>query len=156
MTRSEIHDHFARRFMTGRSEKVTPEDLERVEKQLKAKLPQSYREFVLEHGSRAAERLHDWLREWDCMDDAIHYFHPPETAVEQTEEWRELKLPENLFAFGSDLLGNLFCVEITGPKEPRRDESAVWFFDHDFQECHELAETFDGWLFAYLDVGVEE
>jgi hypothetical protein len=59
-------------------------------------------------------------------------------------------MPDDLIAFGNDSSGNLFCFKRHMPQAVRQDDLPVWFFDHDFVDVSQVAESFDGWLLSYL------
>lgn len=125
-------------------DKVTLVDLEGVEVSLSARLPQDYKLAVVEFGlPRPTIALLDAIcdRELDLND--VSDFFGPDEIVERTNEWRDLGLPEELVAFASDCMGNLFCF----PAEPESDEAwPVFHWNHDYSEADIVASAFSDWI----------
>ena len=129
---------------------ISSNDLDRVERQLQTRLPSDYKDALLEFGlPRPTIELLDAIcdRQLDLRD--VSDFLGPNEIVEVTGEWRDLGLPEELFAFATDCMGNLFCFA----SDP--DENAVqpvFFWEHDSKEVDTVASSFSGWIDDYCRV----
>lgn len=108
------------------------------------RLPADYRSAVLQLGlPRPTIALLDAIvdQELDLRD--VSDFLSPAEVVSVTEDWRALGLPEELVAFATDCMGNLFCFPTaadTGGPVP------VLFFDHDARTVEVIAPSFIIWI----------
>lgn len=68
--------------------------------------------------------------------------------ISSTEAWREMGLPDDMIAFASDCMGNLFAFDGV----PLNSNSGVWFFDHETGETALVAPSFKDWIQQYLDL----
>lgn len=84
---------------------------------------------------------------WDVM-----LFHTPSECVEATETYRSAGMSDRLIAFATDSAGNMFCFDEGDLLDGRPDDAPVWFFDHDFNEDEQLAESFDAWMSSYFSL----
>jgi hypothetical protein len=126
---------------------VGASDLEDLERRLETQLPLDYRDAILQFGlPRPTIELLDAIcdRELDLSD--VSDFLDPKEIVQVTEEWRELGLPEELFAFATDCMGNLFCFP-TDTNSGR--EQPVFFWDHDSKQVETVASSFTRWIEDY-------
>lgn len=125
---------------------ITQARLEAAELQLGVRLPDDYRIEVLRFGllSPTIDLLNTIVdREIDMPD--LSDMLAPEDVVEITRAWRTMGLPTHLFAFATDCGGNLFCFGDDG-------NEAVFFFDHDFGDVREIAQSFTRWIHAFCDL----
>jgi hypothetical protein len=131
-------------------EAVSENDLERAEGRLQTHLPADYRSAVLRFGLPSPTiALLDAIvdRELDLRD--VSDFLNPEDMVTVTEGWRDLGLPEELVAFATDCMGNLFCF----PTEADTSGGApVFFFDHDNRAVEVIAPSFAHWIGQFCGV----
>lgn len=130
-------------------EPVSDEGLAAVEARFDFAFPTDYREAVLRFGlvSPTIELLDAIVdRELDMAD--LSELLDPAEMVKSTEAWREMGLPENMVAFGSDCMGNLFCFRTDGGP-------AIFFFDHDFETTRELAPSFALWIEGYCAIAAQ-
>lgn len=125
-------------------EPVSKGELERAEYRLDMRLPADYRTAVLQVGlPRLTIALLDAIvdRELNLKD--VSDFLNPAEIVSVTEDWRDLGLPEELVAFATDCMGNLFCfssiVEADG-------SVPVFYFDHDGRSVDVAAPSFTAWI----------
>ena len=110
------------------------------------RFPGTYRNAVLEVG---LPRLTTDL--WEAIDEAdanlahLGDFFTPTEAVERTQAWTKLGMPEDLIAFAADSGGNLFAFSRIGG-------DAVWLFHHEFGSVDQLAPSFEVWLASYCSL----
>ncbi|MBB4100480.1 SMI1/KNR4 family protein [Sphingomonas kyeonggiensis] len=129
---------------------VSEIELESAEGCLDTRLPADYRTAVREVGlPRPTTALLDAIvdRELDLRD--VSEFLSPVEIVSITEDWRDLGLPEELIAFATDCMGNLFCFPATvgaGALAP------VVFFDHDSRTVDVIAPSFTRWIEEFCRV----
>jgi hypothetical protein len=152
MTRTETHQHFVSRFCADGADPIAREDLDRAEDRLGILFPSAYREFVLTRGAAHSHTLLGLIvdAEADLWD--VTSFHKPSECVEATETYRSAGMSARLVAFASDSAGNVFCFDERELFNARLDDATVWFFDHDFNEDKQLAESFDAWLSSYFSL----
>ena len=129
---------------------ISLDDVQSLERRLQTQLPSDYKDAILEFGlPRPTIELLDAIcdRQLDLRD--VSEFLGPDEIVEETREWRDLGLPEELFAFAKDCMGNLFCF----PSDPNGDAvRPVFFWDHDSKEVDTVASSFSGWIDDYCRV----
>lgn len=129
---------------------VSDGELESAEGRLNVRLPAEYRSAVLQLGlPRPTIALLDAIvdQELDLRD--VNDFLSPAELVSVTEDWRDLGLPEELVAFATDCMGNLFCfptvADAGGP-------APVFFFDHDARTLEVIAPSFIKWIEEFCAV----
>ena len=129
---------------------VSKGELDSAEGRLDTRLPADYRTAVLQVGlPRPTIALLDAIvdRELDLKD--VSEFLSPAEIVSVTEDWRDLGLPEQLVAFATDSMGNLFCFPTavnTAKQVP------VFFFDHDARTMDVIAPSFTQWIEVFCGV----
>lgn len=129
---------------------VSEEELEGAERRLLTRLPADYRNAVLEFGlPQPTIELLDAIvdRELDLRD--VSDFLNPAEMVTVSEDWRDLGLPEELVAFATDCMGNLFCFL---DEADASGERPVFFFDHDSKEVEVIATSFSHWIDHFCGV----
>jgi hypothetical protein len=132
---------------------ISIERLQNVEKQFDFQYPADYRNAVLQFGlPRPTLALLDAIVERDISVHCVSDFLNPEDAVEQTIGWREIGLPHSFVAFASDEAGNLFCFDTAELFSQNTDRSAVWFYDHDFNEAEVVSPSFTAWIEVYSNI----
>lgn len=131
-------------------EPVSESELENAEGRLEARLPADYRTAILQLGlPRPTIELLEAIvdRELDLRD--VSEFLSPAEMVSVTEDWRDLGLPEELIAFATDCMGNLFCF----PEEADAGGAVpVIFFDHDDRTVNLIAPSFIRWIDEFCGV----
>lgn len=129
---------------------VTEADLRIVEQRLDIRLPNDYRRAVLRAGlPRPTLALLNTIvnRELDLRD--VSGFLNPSEIASVTEDWRGLGLHEELVAFATDCMGNLFCFRNANDG---KEAVPVFFFDHDIQTVDAIAPSFDQWIDEFCRV----
>lgn len=134
-------------------EVISIERLQNAEKRFGFHYPADYRDAVLQFGlPRPSLALLETIVERDISLYCVSDFLSPEEAVEQTADWHEIGLPNSLVAFATDESGNLFCFDTAELSSEDTDRSAVWFFDHDFNEAEVVSPSFTAWIEAYSNI----
>ena len=132
------------------SEVVSEEELKGVEARLQTQLPTDYTSEILQFGlPRPNIELLNTIvdRQLDLRD--VSDFLNPAEMISETEQWRDIGLPEELVAFASDCMGNLFCF----PDAAANDGKApVFFFDHDDQSVETGAPSFARWIEDFCSI----
>jgi len=128
-------------------EPVVKEDLEGAERLLKTRLPTAYRNAILELGlPRPTIELLDAICDRDLDLYSLGDFLGPTEIAEVTGGWRDLGLPEELVAFATDGMGNLFCFPTS---LEATEDLPVFLWDHDSKEVESVASSFSGWIEDY-------
>ena len=132
---------------------VSVEQLQQVEREFGFHYPADYRNAVLRFGlPRPTLALLNAIVERDISLHCVSDFFSPGEAIEQTVGWREIGLSDGLVAFASDESGNLFCFDTAELSSEDMDRSAVWFYDHDFNEAEVVSYSFTAWIEAYSKI----
>lgn len=132
---------------------VIEADLRSLERCLGIRLPEDYRQAILEVGlPRPNISLLDTIVERQLDMHSLSELFSPTEIVEETLGWRELGMPVSLIAFASDGSGNKFCFDAVALKNGSPEGSAVWFYDHDFGTIDRVAQSFASWIDAYCRV----
>jgi hypothetical protein len=124
---------------------VSDEGLRTVEARFGFAFPADYREAVLGFGLVAPTiALLDAIVDGKIDMADLSQLLDPAQMIASTEAWRDMGLPGEMVAFGSDCMGNLFCFS-ADPGETGR----VFFFDHDFGSIGPVAPSFTRWIEAF-------
>lgn len=119
---------------------VSEEAIKAVEARFAFAFPADYRQAVLCVGL-----VSPTIALLDAIDDGeldmadLSELLDPAGMMSHTEDWRNMGLPEDMVAFASDWMGNLFCFRTDGG-------SAIVFFDHDLGTTEEIAPSFTAWI----------
>ncbi len=147
--RESLHSRFARTFHIGDDpQRATDTELDAIESALHTTLPVSYRAFATSHGTVYTPDILDAVAELDHPD--VQNFASAPDVITDTKAYWGAGMPDNIVAFASDCMGNMFAFE-RGFRETRPDDLPVLFFDHDFVEVAPVAESFDALLMWFLD-----
>ena len=150
MNRDNVQAEFISRFGRESSkESVSDEEIHEYSNELQTTLPESYVSFTKKYGSVVCDGMLESIVKleihlWDVMK-----IESPKEAKESTKVFWSGGMSTDYVAFGSDSMGNAFCFEKTKEK---KDDSAVYLFDHDFDEMEKLTDGFDLWLSKYLEL----
>ena len=68
----------------------------------------------------------------------------------ETSAYWQAGMPDNVVAFASDCMGNLFAFS-RDLHDVAPDDAPVLFFDHDFMTVETVADSFDAFLSWFLD-----
>lgn len=129
---------------------VSGAEFEHAEVRLQMRLPTHYRNAVLQLGlPRPTVELLDAIVERELDLRGVSEFLNPADIVSVTESWRDLGLPEELVAFATDCMGNLFCFPT---KADDSGEMPVFFFDHDERTVDVIAPSFTRWIEEFCGV----
>ena len=132
---------------------VSEADLRSVEHRFAVRLPDDYRQAVLETGlPQTTIELLDAIVDRDSDLHSLGDFFTPAEIIEETITWREIGMPLQLIAIASDVSGNKFCFD---ENRLRNDEAAgggIWFFDHDFGTVDQIASSFAAWIDAFCEL----
>ena len=132
---------------------VLEQDLRLVEQRFLVRLPDGYRQAVLHFGLPQGIKfaLLTAIVERELDLDSLGDLYSPAEIIQETLDWREIGMPEQLIAFANDGCGNKFCFDVTQLRNGSA-EQAIWFFDHDFGTLDEIAPSFEAWINALCDV----
>jgi SMI1 / KNR4 family (SUKH-1) len=129
---------------------VSEKELQRAEASLRTLLPTDYRSAVLQFGlPRPSIELLDAIADRELDLSGVSDFLGPAEMVSVTQDWRDLGLAEELIAFATDCMGNLFCF----PEADAADGGGpVFFFDHDSRTVDVVAPSFTRWIDEFCGV----
>ena len=134
-------------------DRVTEDELRAVEEHFDVRLPNDYRQSVLETGlPRPTIALLDAIVAGDVDLADASDFHSPTEMIQGTEDSHSVGLPQHLIAFADDCMGNMFCFDIERLRSNAPDAASIWFYDHDFGTVDQIAPNFDTWIAAFCDV----
>ena len=154
MDRTETQTLFVNRFHIGSDPvPVAKVDLEELEKKLDTKLPKSFIQFLTTFGPIYCPKMLGTIvdRELDLWD--VNNIYEAKESIESTEAYWSGGMPTDYVVFGNDCMGNAFCFK---KMKETMDDSAVFFFDHDYVTVDQLADSFDSWLEKYLNLLPDE
>ena len=127
---------------------VTKDELDSAQAKLAVVLPEEYLRAVLQVGLPSATiALLNSIVENDMNIHDIAEFFTPEEMVDRTVTWKTMGLPEQMTAFASDGMGNLFVFV-----HADEHDGAIGICDHDNAEVKILATSFDAWIAMYESV----
>ena len=129
---------------------VKATDLAQVERTFGVSLPSDYMEQVTSVGLPWPPHLLSAICECDADLNDLSQLCTPEEIVAETRGWHQIGLPDNLLVVGRDSMGSKFCFDMDELQGGRKSFAAVYFWDHDFNETTEVAESFAAWIAQYL------
>lgn len=159
MLREQIHSRFVERFSAPRLNPVpfvTADELSRIEEELKTTFPAAYFVFVIQHGPVFTPSLLDMVTGGDAEQPPegasfdVQEFLEPNQIIETHRLYSSGGMEDWLIPIAMDCMGNVFGFK-REKCHMRPDDRPVFFFDHDFCEIHQEAESFDGWIASFLE-----
>lgn len=151
MKRTDLYYRFARQFALDRMEPLGPCDdasINRIEDALETILPCSYREFLTRCGPLFVPHLSDSIENTELGINLVREFFTPEEVVRDTQLYWSGGMPSDFIGIASDFCGNMFGFR---REKARADDLPILFFDKDFVNVNQDADTFDSWLTRFLD-----
>lgn len=153
MDREQLHSAFISRFHCvdwgGVPQGASLSDILQMETQLNTSLPSSYHTFALAFGSAYTPSILDGIVDGNLDYPDLQNIGHPLQNIEDTLAYWSAGMPEHLIGFANDASGNLFCFPRDDSK-PRPDDLPVRYFDHEFVDEEQVANSFDEWLNWYL------
>jgi hypothetical protein len=147
--RDDIHAEFVARFHLGdRPSPATDEQIDGIGTELATTIPSAYRRFMTRHGSVYTPGILDAVVDRQLDHPDVQNILTPDEAIEGTKAYWSAGMPSDVIGVASDCMGNMIGFRRqTGAV----DDAPVVFFDHDFVEVSDLADSFDAFLQWYLD-----
>jgi hypothetical protein len=133
--------------------RATVDEIGLVERALGITLPSAYTYLVREFGDLYTPSILDTVVEQKIAFPDVQDFDLPLIALESTKSCVKTGMPEGYFGFASDCMGNRFCFRCDECSSDKED-SPVWYFDHDGIEVREISVSFTEWLAFYTRLGV--
>ena len=147
-SRVEIHQNFVTRFHSGkRPKRASAKQLDAVEKALKTKLPNAFREFMLRHGAVYTPDILDEIVDNDLDHPDLQNVFDPKEAIAGTKGCWSAGMPEDVIGIASDCMGNTIGFR---RQAKTSDDAPVVLFDHDMVDVSAIARSFDKFLAWYL------
>lgn len=148
-TRTDIHRDFIERFHVGeRQGPVSEAQLDRIESALATKLPKAFRQFMTKYGPVYTPDILSEIADGNIDHPDIQQVLAPAEAIEGTKGYWAAGMPEDVVGVASDCMGNMIGFR---RQSSVSDDAPVVFFDHDFIEVAQIANSFDEFLAWYLD-----
>jgi hypothetical protein len=148
--RADLHRQFADRFHAGkRPRAATEEQITEAETTLGVLIPESYRQFALNHGAVYSPSLLDLVVSNQSGFSEVQQFLKPKQMATETRRWH-LSPEGGGIAFAADSSGNWFMFRELPNSSPRSVDAAVWLFDLEAGEPKLEAESFDKWIERFL------
>ena len=120
---------------------------------LGATLPETYREFLVTVGAASMPlTLLSTIVDQRLDITNVQDFYDPEAVMSITRDWRQMGLPENLYAIASDGAGNQFCFAIPDLGDEIDSDPYVWFFDHEDAEAYDSKVPFTSWIETFANI----
>ena len=150
--RADLHRQFTERFHAGkRTRAATEEQIAEAETALSVLMPESYRQFALNHGAVYSPAILDGVAAKQPGFSDVQQFLKPKQMVTETRRWH-LSPEGGGIAFAADSSGNWFMFRALTSSTPRSDDAAVWLFDLETGEPTLQADSFDKWIERYLSL----
>lgn len=126
----------------GDGTKPSSDAFEKVEKELKIKLPDTYRNFLLSYGYVYSPGILDLIVDKEKEMRDIQEFVELSKFVSTNQGYWNAGMPKDLLAFASDCMGNMLCFKIPDLKSEKVVDAKVYFFDHELVSEEEIASSF--------------
>lgn len=145
----EIFNKFRVNFNKNRElEKASESDIERLETELNIKLPIEYKLFISEYGNIYTPEILDKIVDNDIDLNDIQEFWTVKTIINDKQNEWTAKISINIIPIASDCMGNIFAF-LAADLNKEKENSPVYFFDHDFDSLKRVAHSFSEWINNY-------
>ncbi|MBX9627356.1 MAG: SMI1/KNR4 family protein [Gemmataceae bacterium] len=125
--------------------------LDEAESLLGTRFPDSYRLFVVMHGSPFVPDLWEVVVRRELAGHPLREFLTLDELVADNRTCWSGGMPADHVGIAGDFMGNLFGFPRVASGESRPDDLPVRLFDHDYCRVVPVAESFDGWLNWFVD-----
>lgn len=131
------------------------------ERKIGARLPEEYRQFLIEHNGGKPSPCDFKISETEG-EDSLHHFYglhsgPSYLNLEQAYKNHKGRVPTTMIPFADDPAGNAICIGIGG-----NDTGKIFFWDHELeveeddnepscQNITEISNSFSGFLNALFE-----
>jgi SMI1/KNR4 family protein SUKH-1 len=154
---NNIYDQFVSKWSTASTSSPergpeSSESLQRIEKSLAVTLPKAYVDFMLSVGEVWTPDILDCIVDQEVEMPDIQNMLSFEQAERTTRAWQEITLPENMFAFATDCMGNMFCFDTNSCVAARCDDLPVFLCDHELGTTEVVADSFVTLLAKYVEL----
>jgi hypothetical protein len=173
------------REMRRQGRKLSMDDIKTLENDLNVKLPESYKNFLLQYnGGRPTPECYPIERTEEVYIgnfggiQFLYWIDGPEDATEKTKRCYNIRnnyensrrrMPENFLPIACDDGGNHICLSLYGV-----DAGWIWYWDHegekippdwnydlpshvpDYSNCYKIAESFQEFIDGLFDFPKEE
>ncbi len=124
------------------------EEFDSIEKRFKINFPESYKYFALTYGNIWTPNILDLIDENEIeIADVQEFWNAEKIVFDKENEWTS-NIEEDVIPFASDCMGNIFCFA-TKDLGVRKDDSNVYFYDHDFDTIESLSISFEEWIMQF-------
>jgi hypothetical protein len=130
--------------------RISDAQLNEAEARLDSQFPTVFRRFILNVGPLHCYRTLDMIVDTQCDLADVQEIFSPHEMVTQTNDWRSIALPSDLYAFASGSAGDLFCFPVIGFDEETTSDCNVYFYDHEEGEAYDLEVIFTEWIAEFL------
>ena len=155
MPRLELYRDFVERW-THSDYRPKPESgggLDRVEHEFGFRFPIAYREYMIGFGAGGPTiALLNAIVELNLDMNDLGEMYSSQEVIQATTDGRTAGLPAELVAIAADSSGNQFCLNLQECGMDPKEDSPIWFFDHDFGEKERIADGFEAWLRGYCEL----
>lgn len=147
--RDIIHDQFVARFHSGQRPKpAKSEQVQLIESELNTRLPRAYHQFVTRFGAIYTPSILREIADKQIDHIDIQQFLEPSETVEDNRGYWSAGMPDDVIGIACDCMGNMIGFH---RQDQTVDDAPVIFFDHEFVEVYEVANSMDEFLSWYLD-----
>ncbi len=145
----EIFNKFSIRFDKNDDlKKASESDIEKLQKELKIIVPNDFKLFLIDYGNIYAPYILDIIIDNELELNEVQEFWTPERIIyDKNNEWTS-QISTDLIPFASDSMGNIFAF-LTSDLKEKKESTAVYFLDHDFDTVEKLADSFTEWIDNY-------
>lgn len=139
----------ARPKIAGSKLPATEANIVRLERRLKSKLPEAYREFLLRHNGGQPEPATFVPADRDRPTEVINSFlalggDPDVDDLATFLKLYKKQLPKDCLPIAYDAFGNLICIGLAGQERGR-----IYFLDHERGSKRVIAENWDAFLESF-------
>lgn len=125
---------------------ISKKRLQEIEKKYNIVFPREYREHLLTYnGGTPVDNIVEFIEDGEPNETDFRYFFAVDTDEYDDLEKRifyikveEKRMPEHIFPFGEDSLGNQFCISFGS-----KDHGFVYFWDHEREVDYSVSDDSD-------------
>ena len=127
---------------------IKNEDIEELESQLNAFLPDSYKYLISTYGLVHTPNVLTKICDLGVDISEVQDFLNLEDVLSLSTLYEMSGMPKGNTLFASDCKGNMFCFQLSGC-ENKPVDLPVWFYDHGLCTVSKVSNSFTEWLEAF-------
>jgi hypothetical protein len=142
----EVFQEFATKYNNSEEvKKITKSEIQKLESEFDIYLPDDYKIFLLNFGNLWTPDILDIIVDNELDLNDVQQFWDVESIIFDKKNEFTSQMSIDMIPFASDCMGSIFGF-LTFDLKEKRENCAVYFFDHDLEKVEKISNSFTEWI----------